>query len=222
MRFNGNVLTAAAHFKGTMLPCIVDSGNPNNLDDYTQGDGIAVGMLYMDTDNGDLYKCTAENDSVYTWELVCGVKAVNGTAPNENGNVEIPIGLTKTVLWENASLRSHFATQTLAVDMTGYDEIEVEFSVWGASLGTSGDTRHKVAIPLKKSSIYSGYVSGEAIYIIASNAANESVTSITKYSRYFEPVSQNELFFGQTVNLGGGKANGYMIPTSIYGIKGVQ
>lgn len=31
-----------------------------------------VGMLYEDTTNGDLYKCTAVSDSTYTWEAVGG------------------------------------------------------------------------------------------------------------------------------------------------------
>lgn len=51
----------------------------------------AIAQLYMDTDTGDLYKCTAENRGSYTWAPVdkrC-VSTVNGVSPDENGNVEI-------------------------------------------------------------------------------------------------------------------------------------
>jgi hypothetical protein len=60
----------------------------------------AVGVLYMDTNTGDFYKCTSENNETYVWERfnendypqndVC-VKTVNGIAPDENGNVQIPV-----------------------------------------------------------------------------------------------------------------------------------
>lgn len=43
------------------VPCIKGIGAPTSS---TEG---AVGCLYMDTDTGDLYKCTAVADGVYTW-----------------------------------------------------------------------------------------------------------------------------------------------------------
>lgn len=43
------------------IPCIPGSGAP---DATTEG---AVGCFYMDTDNGDIYKCIAVKDGVYTW-----------------------------------------------------------------------------------------------------------------------------------------------------------
>lgn len=44
------------------IPCIKGSGAPTTS---TEG---AVGCFYMNTDNGDVYKCTAAADGVYTWE----------------------------------------------------------------------------------------------------------------------------------------------------------
>lgn len=44
------------------IPSITGSGAPTTK---TEG---AVGCLYMNTDTGDLYKCTAVKDGVYTWE----------------------------------------------------------------------------------------------------------------------------------------------------------
>ena len=45
------------------IPCIKGSGAPTTA---TEG---AVGCLYMDSDNGDLYKCVAQKDSEYLWEM---------------------------------------------------------------------------------------------------------------------------------------------------------
>ena len=48
--------------KATQIPCIKGAGVPTTA---TEG---AVGCLYMDTDNGDVFKCTAVADGVYIWE----------------------------------------------------------------------------------------------------------------------------------------------------------
>ena len=50
------------------IPATPGSGAPTTS---TEG---AVGCLYMDTDTGNLYKCTAVADGVYTW-----VEAGNGS-----------------------------------------------------------------------------------------------------------------------------------------------
>ncbi len=46
----------------SQIACIRKSGAPTTA---TEG---AVGCLYMDTNNGAMYKCTAVSDGVYTWE----------------------------------------------------------------------------------------------------------------------------------------------------------
>lgn len=46
------------------IPCIVASGGPTSA---TEG---AVGCLYMDSDTGALYKCTAVVNGVFTWEKI--------------------------------------------------------------------------------------------------------------------------------------------------------
>lgn len=46
------------------IPCLLGSGAPTNA---TIG---AVGLFYMDTDNGNVYKCTAASDNAYTWEVL--------------------------------------------------------------------------------------------------------------------------------------------------------
>lgn len=57
------------------IPCIRGSGAPSAT---TAG---AVGSLYMNTENGDVYKCTAAADGVYTWV------AFEGSGSGSGGNV---------------------------------------------------------------------------------------------------------------------------------------
>ena len=51
------------------IPCIKGKGEPTTA---TEGD---VGCFYMDTNTGNLYKCTAVKDGVYTWVRVGGGSA---------------------------------------------------------------------------------------------------------------------------------------------------
>lgn len=77
------------------LPCIKIKGAPT-----TETEG-SVGLLCIDTSTGNLYKCTAVAEGVYTWEDVGGtVKTVNGVAPDENGNVEVETGVGSDVMVE--------------------------------------------------------------------------------------------------------------------------
>jgi hypothetical protein len=71
------------------IPSITGDGAPTSK---TEG---AVGCLYMNTANGDLYKCTAATSGNYTWTAVGSggtgtVKKVSGNAPDVNGNVTLP------------------------------------------------------------------------------------------------------------------------------------
>jgi hypothetical protein len=50
--------------EGKEIPCIIGKGKPTAA---TEG---AVGCLYMNERNGDLYKCTAVDGGVHTWESI--------------------------------------------------------------------------------------------------------------------------------------------------------
>ena len=54
------------------IPSILGSGAPTN---DTEG---AVGCFYMDTDTGTVYKCTAAESGVYTWEEFNGSGSAKG------------------------------------------------------------------------------------------------------------------------------------------------
>ena len=69
------------------IPATPGSGAPTTA---TEG---AVGCLYMDTDTGNLYKCTAVADGVYTW-----VEAGNGGGNQTAGLSDTAASLLITIL----------------------------------------------------------------------------------------------------------------------------
>lgn len=79
------------------IPCIKGRGVPSSA---TEG---AVGMFYMNTDNGDLYKCTAATESGNTWEEVSGSSGISVVATREwyDGDVK---KTTKTLQMPDGSL----------------------------------------------------------------------------------------------------------------------
>ena len=66
------------HVDAKEIPCVTEKGAPT---EKTLG---APGVLYMDTDTGDLYKCRAADavNEVYTWEKIGGA----------NSEYKLPIG----------------------------------------------------------------------------------------------------------------------------------
>lgn len=60
------------------IPCIIGEGAPTTT---TEG---AVGCFYMDSTNGDIYKCTNVADGVYTWVCLKEVTVVHKTGESEN------------------------------------------------------------------------------------------------------------------------------------------
>lgn len=48
----------------TQITCLCGNGAPTTATDAT------VGSLYMNTNNGDIYKCVGVNDGVYQWQLI--------------------------------------------------------------------------------------------------------------------------------------------------------
>lgn len=57
------------------IPSITGSGAPTTA---TEG---AVGCFYMDTNNGDIYKCIAVTDGAYTWEEFKSSGSTEGGVP---------------------------------------------------------------------------------------------------------------------------------------------
>lgn len=93
------------------IPCILDTGAPTTT---TEG---AVGLLYMDENTGDLYKCTAAQVGVYTWEKLVpesskvdisksnGVTTISVTDKEETQTVKISDGETLKGTASSAAVR---------------------------------------------------------------------------------------------------------------------
>lgn len=84
-----NILKVTFGIPDKEISCIKFEGPP------TESTVGAVGLLGIDTLTGDVYKCVAVVDGIYTWEplsrsvdLTGYVKSVNGKTPDENGNVD--------------------------------------------------------------------------------------------------------------------------------------
>ena len=75
------------------IPCIKGSGAPTSA---TVG---AVGLLYMDETTGDIYKCVAVADDVYTWERMPSGSDVSRIS-EEIGNVSEQIDDLKNAVSE--------------------------------------------------------------------------------------------------------------------------
>ena len=58
---------------------IADSGTP------TSNTEASVGMLYMDTDTGEMYKCTSAVNGVYTWKNIGNFGEITLTSPDGEG-----------------------------------------------------------------------------------------------------------------------------------------
>lgn len=101
------------------------------------------------------------------------------------------------VLWENPSPDSSFASQTLTVDLAGYDIIYIEYKA------------------INSSTFLSGVIDGDShtilLLAIQNTSNNRNGTRVATYG----PTSVQ--FGNCTFN--GAQTNTYCVPLAIYGIK---
>lgn len=64
------------------IPCITDEGTPTTS---TKG---TVGCLYMNTDNGDVYKCVSVENGEYGWEILIYTDDISEIIKSHNTNLE--------------------------------------------------------------------------------------------------------------------------------------
>lgn len=117
-----------------------------------------------------------------------------------SGNGGRNTGVTMTLLWTNPDPTSSFAAQTVSVDLSGYDAIEI--------VGTGG-------VQTPRLFINKMLVDGN----------NWAMFSVSGASSYYYNRHVDVLTTGLTFSTGyrnGTAGTGYCIPLKIYGIKGIS
>mgnify|MGYP003306526246 CR=1 FL=1 len=185
---NGKEYLLAVSQAGTGAPAATDPGSP--------------GILYMDTDTGDLYKCTGGADGAWAWKklseggsgytLPVGGEQLGGV--KNGGNVVINVDGTMTApsSSQNANKPLNF-TGAVSATYDGSEEVTVNIPVGGSGL-TSTEKNHLltildgVIVETSKQSIITQALaalkqlwSGGEVYVSQSGTtlALENVTAVT-------------------------------------------
>lgn len=114
------------------------------------------------------------------------------------------------LLWGNASPASAFVAQTIDLDLTGYDEIRVEFRNTASSSYYSYGTFVKGKA--SRHLMFAKHTTNDVDTLIMDRGVTMNVTEV-----YFSGGSQKTMN-GKTYS----ENNGNLIPVRIWGIKGVQ
>lgn len=140
--------------------------------------------------------------------------ANGGTGAKTAAEARTNLGLTgaeiKTLLWENASPTSAFAAQTVSLDLSSYDAVEIV-----CRYSTTDDARIRYICDVGNSASMYWF------YRTATNGYYMGVRSRTNVSASTTGATFDTCM-GKPVNSSTSNANdGYIIPIEIYGIKGV-
>lgn len=147
---------------------------------------------------------TLESDKLHRWHIVEGQLTLDAQAPEPKVYVE-PEPYSMTLLWENASPASEFASQTIALDLSSYDSVQIEFDEsWQAitsriNVGKNGGVDQIGDI----------YRDVAAYFYVAHRDIRVTTAGVTFGSRLYKYAN------GQWP----GTANNSLIPFRIYGIK---
>lgn len=113
------------HLDAKEIPCLTAKGTPT---EKTEG---APGVLYMDTDTGDLYKCTGAADGVYTWKALVEQNSssdspqnVNAVEPAEDDIPKVFFGGALQQTKDEAVVPFSYRSKTLSFDC--YAEIKAQ------------------------------------------------------------------------------------------------
>lgn len=146
-----------------------------------------------------------EIQNISVGELVPIIKGGTG-ANNAKEALDNLGGVSITKLWENASPTSNFTTQTVSLDLSDYDKIEIIYR-------------------LNSSNAYCKNVSGKIASFVAMDFLSQNGSKIWGAYRTAQILETGVKFINavtvspSTVNDG---VTNYIIPLAIYGIKGVQ
>ena len=132
----------------TQIPATPGSGAPTTA---TEG---AVGCLYMDTNTGNLYKCTAAADGVYTWVEASSVTDEQIAQAVEDYMVENPVN-DPTDEQVAAAVEHYMAENPVEVD--AYNKTEADSRFVRTINGAAPDESGNVEIAVSDSSADVGY-----------------------------------------------------------------
>lgn len=122
--------------------------------------------------------------------------------------LELMGGMSKKLLWANASPTSTFSTQTINVDLSEYDELEIEYK---SSTGSAYSNIIKTNV-------------GRGGFMFSFAGQNESGNLTLNYRSFTSSKTNVEFNVAYSKNVTGATQTTatYIIPVAIYGVKGVQ
>ena len=132
------------------------------------------------------------------------------TAQQDQTRNNIAAMKQKTLLWENAAPSSAFAAQTVALDLTDYDFVEIGLIHAGQSGSQGGPVFSQVRIGETNPTKILAFLAAWGIYI---SSRNVTVTAAG--------VTFSEGYNNGNAGSSGSQDNSVAIPIVIYGIKGV-
>lgn len=119
-------------------------------------------------------------------------------------------GIRKELIWQNASPTSSFASQTVGLDLSDADEVEIEYR-WSYAKATT--QRERVKVGESTAFKMQGNISSSDSYVrLYQRLATTAVTGISFEDAYSKQTNKTESL---------GVSNSYCVPTRIYKIKGV-
>lgn len=209
---DGSVLTSE------VLPYTVKPGAPGGTETPEDPTPTVYEQIMAQLEETNA-KYNTLSEQVSSWDgkmaAVEGMQAtVAGHTETLNAHTEALEALqgaeTKTLLWTNASPTSNFAAQTISLDLSGYDAVEIV-----CRYSTTDDARTRYICDVGGSSPMNWF------YYTGTDGKYMGVRSRTNMSASTTGVTFDTCM-GKPVNSSTSTAtDGYIIPIEIYGIKGV-
>lgn len=147
---------------------------------------------------------TLESDKLHRWHIVEGQLTLDAQAPEPKVYVE-PEPYSMTLLWENASPTSTFASQTIALDLSPYDKTLIEYD--------GGKYFQFLNIGVEKANMsFMDTAYGNTSMRVTTREVTTSHSGVNFYSAFVKFAESNAYW----------QRDDFLIPFRIYGIKGIN